>query len=449
MEFISERDGGSAEQAKINFNTGYEFVAVANHDSYYKSVKRAFKDTVEKLYGDQTTAIQKIKESEDRKCLVLVENGSPVAILVYKVKPTSEFSRYDIENSLEVKTFMLINPDSKDSEGHFVKLYSEVVDIAKQIHASGIHVTVSEKVTWTMSFLKKMGFKICRYWKDKYVQGGEYLLCKQVGETPVQKLPDRESETKRQRECRAERGSEFKKHEQDFGSKQQPEGQGQHNDGERSSGRDNESPSKRKFEGEHEFDPKRQRMDGNNFDKQQSSFHSHQGSHQKREERGETSSGRIFFNSDRESNFTPGNNMRQGERGESNTGRNSFNERIKQCTLKKQYIHMIQNGRKTVEGRINSGMFKSYKKDDLVRFFYQQDLQDDVTCKIEDAVPYKSFEEMLTAEGVGCCIPGIYKVSEGVRAYHQIPGYEQKAKQHGVVAFRLKVVRAGGPGGRR
>jgi len=450
MELKSERDGCTAEQAKINFNTGYEFVAVANHDSYYKSVKIAFKDTVEKLYGDQRTAIQKIKKSEDRKCLVLVENGSPVAILVYKVKPTSEFSRYDIENSLEVKTFMLINPGSKDSEGHFVQLYSKVVDIAKQIHASGIHVTVSEKVTWTMSFLKQMGFKIRRHWKDKYVQGvTECMLFMQVGESPVQKLPDRESETKRQPECKAEWGSDFKKHEQDFGSKQRPEGQGQHNDGERLSGRDNESPRKRKFEGEHEFDPKRQRMDGNNFDKQQSSFHSHQGSYQKREERGETSSGRNFsyreFNF-RESNFTPGNDMRQGERGESNTGRNSFDKKMKECTLKKQYIHMIQKGSKTVEGRINNGMFKSYKKDDLVRFFCQQD---DVTCKIEDAVPYKSFEEMLTAEGVGCCIPGIYKVSEGVRLYHQIPGYEQKAKQHGVVAFRLKVIRGGGPGGRR
>ncbi len=63
----------AAEQAKVN--TGYEFVAVAAHDSYYNSIKRVFKDTVEKLYGDQTTAIHKIKKSVDRQCLVLVENG--------------------------------------------------------------------------------------------------------------------------------------------------------------------------------------------------------------------------------------------------------------------------------------------------------------------------------------------------------------------------------------
>ena len=397
------------------------------------------------MYGDQTTAIHKIKKSEDRQCLVLVENGSPVAILVYKAKPTSEFSRYNIENSLEVKTFMLINPDSADSERHFMKLYSKVVEIAKQIHASGIHVTVSEKVTWTMSFLKKMGFKICRYWKDKYVQGlTECMLCMQFEE----KLPDRESDTKRQRECDAERGSDFRKPEQDCGSKQRPEDQDQRSGGERSSGRDGESRLKRKYEGEHEFELKRQRMDGSNFDRRQSSLHSHQGSDQKREERGETSSGRTFFNSDRELNFTPGYTMRRGERGESYSGRYSSEKKPKECTLKKQYIHMIQNGKKTVEGRINSGMFKGYKKGDLVRFFYQQNPQDDVTCKIEDAVPYKSFEEMLRAEGVGCCIPGIYNVSEGVRAYHQIPGYEQKAKQHGVVAFRLKVVRSGSSHGR-
>jgi len=420
MELTSEREGCTADQAER-----YEFVVVANHDGYYQSVKRTFEDTVEKWYGDQTTAIEKIKKSEDRQCLVLVENGSPVAILVYKVNPTSEFSRYDIENSLEVKTFMLINPDSKDSERHFVKLYSKVVDIAKQTHASGIHVTVSEKVTWTMSFLKKMGLKIRRCWKDRYVPGvREYVLYTQFGEI------------KRQRECEAERGSDLKKQEHDSGPRQRPADQGQHNDGERSSRKDEEPPSKRKFEGEDGFDPKRRHMYGNNFDKQQSSFHSQRGSYQQHEERGETSSGRTFFNRDRGSNFTPGNNMRQGER----------EKKPKQCTLKKQYIHMIQDGRKTVEGRINSGMFRGYKKDDLVRFFCQQA---DVTCKIEDAIPYKSFEEMLEAEGVGSCIPGIHKVSDGVRAYHQIPGYEQKAKQHGVVAFRLRVIHDGSSGGRR
>jgi hypothetical protein len=42
---------------------------------------------------------------------------------------------------------------------------------------------------------------------------------------------------------------------------------------------------------------------------------------------------------------------------------------FKGVTLMKKYIHYIQSGEKTVEGRINSGMFKNIHERDLLRFF--------------------------------------------------------------------------------
>lgn len=234
------------------------------------------------------------------------------------------------------------------------------------------------------------------------------MFCTDVEKFALQKLPAAESDTKGQRE--AIRSPEI------------------------SSRWNNEVAKKRKYEDEREFDPKRR--DESSFDRQHSNYHSQQDSYRRREQREETG----FDRSDKGFRFSQGYNKKQEERGD---------KKVKQCTLMKKYIHMIQEGKKTVEGRINSGMFKAYRKGDIVRFFYQQDLQDDVTCEIEDAVPYESFEQMLNAEGVGRCIPGIHSVRDGVRAYHQIPGYEEKAKIHGVVAFRLKVLRCGSPGWRR
>lgn len=123
--------------------------------------------------------------------------------------------------------------------------------------------------------------------------------------------------------------------------------------------------------------------------------------------------------------------------------RNHSDERMKECTLKPEYIEYIQNGQKTVEGRINSGMFKNFKGGEHVRFFNAADPLNDVVCEITGVATYADFESMLTAEGLKNCLPRALDIPAGVKVYHQIPGYEERAKQHGVVALRLKVIKIG------
>lgn len=106
-------------------------------------------------------------------------------------------------------------------------------------------------------------------------------------------------------------------------------------------------------------------------------------------------------------------------------------------TLKPQYINMIRSGSKTVEGRINSGMFARVKPGDLIRFWARQD---EVHVVVESIYQYGSWRAMLEGEGVQTCLPNIRALEEGVRLYNNLPGYREKAERFGVLALRIRVV---------
>lgn len=73
-----------------------------------------------------------------------------------------------------------------------------------------------------------------------------------------------------------------------------------------------------------------------------------------------------------------------------------------------------------------------------IRFHYRNP-NDDVYIKILRVKLYRSFREMLEAEGVRNCIPDVRTVDEGVRAYLNIPRYRDR-EHLGVLAFRMQKV---------
>ncbi len=108
-------------------------------------------------------------------------------------------------------------------------------------------------------------------------------------------------------------------------------------------------------------------------------------------------------------------------------------------TLKKVYIEQIRRGVKTVEGRINSGMFKNIKEGRLVRFFYLSNQADDVVCRVTKIAAYKSFKEMLEKEGFKKCVNEAASLERAVQIYDGIPNYKEKAAIHGVLGFHLQL----------
>lgn len=111
----------------------------------------------------------------------------------------------------------------------------------------------------------------------------------------------------------------------------------------------------------------------------------------------------------------------------------------KSFTLLKKYIDLIRSGKKTVEGRVRTGSFEFAKAGDLVSFYTYRG--DRISCRVQKVQKYETFRDMLINEGVSNCLPDLKDsdIEEGVKVYHSIPKYAEKAQKHGVVALKILV----------
>ncbi len=108
-------------------------------------------------------------------------------------------------------------------------------------------------------------------------------------------------------------------------------------------------------------------------------------------------------------------------------------------TLQAKYIDQIRSGKKTCEGRINSGGFAKLAAGQTIEFFSKNDPDNRVSCRIVAINKYSSFYSMLEGEGVENMLPGIKSIEEGVRIYENIPSFKERASKNGVLSLRLEL----------
>lgn len=109
-------------------------------------------------------------------------------------------------------------------------------------------------------------------------------------------------------------------------------------------------------------------------------------------------------------------------------------------TLQKKYLDFIKQGKKTVEGRINSGLFQQVKKGDRIKFFNNKNPKEFVICEVVFINEYPTFKEMLTGESVELMLPNCDNIESGVAIYENIPTYQERCKKHGCIAIGVKVL---------
>ena len=111
------------------------------------------------------------------------------------------------------------------------------------------------------------------------------------------------------------------------------------------------------------------------------------------------------------------------------------------CTfnIQQKYLEAIQEGTKTVEGRIYRGRYTKVAPGDKVCFLSGSIK---VLCRVLSVNKYSKFEQMLEKEGVNRCLPGIYNTKEGIRIYYSFGNYKELEKQYGVVAFKIKKIQS-------
>ena len=113
----------------------------------------------------------------DRIIEVLISNGKLIGIIIYKTKLSDEYKNFGIENSMEIKTLYLFDPIADSGCGNASFLLDRAKQIANQLDAKSIHVSVPEVVSESLEFFKKKGFSIKAKIEMQYIVNQfQYLL---------------------------------------------------------------------------------------------------------------------------------------------------------------------------------------------------------------------------------------------------------------------------------
>lgn len=158
-----------------------KFVNPLDSQEYFNHIKNEFSKIILPLYGCQNKALEKIIKQEDRIAKLLLNNQTPVGILIVKTIVNNEFSYVGAFNSIEIKTLFVISPTENGGKGFGGMLLKEALDHAIKEYADNLVVTVSEQKVESLAFFVKNGFEIKDTMPDKYIKGvNEFLLIKRL-----------------------------------------------------------------------------------------------------------------------------------------------------------------------------------------------------------------------------------------------------------------------------
>ncbi len=109
--------------------------------------------------------------------------------------------------------------------------------------------------------------------------------------------------------------------------------------------------------------------------------------------------------------------------------------------LSEPWFSLISLGLKTVEGRLNEGLYNSIKTGETIHFFNDDfSFKRLITIEVVGKCLYNSFFEYLTNEDLEMCLPGIEDVGKGIQVYRKYYT-EQEEKEKGVVALKIRLIK--------
>lgn len=333
------------------------------------------------LYGSCAKWMKKAEERSDYKCRLLYQDKKPIGILMYHVGPSKM-----LESALTIK---LLHADNLEhwNESHQAKLFEELINAAKDKNQKYLSAKIPLLASKTIAFFQNNDFsKSSRLSKENYAVFYRAVHSANQTNSSTSSSSSSSSNTKRRRS-------------------------------EREDVEKAESSDEEKDNGVKSHDPREKRL------KTEKELHRTQ------------SSGSLRPPSESSSSRIPGVVIPTIRRASEGSLPPVAPPRLTSVSIKKQYLHLIMNGSKTVEGRINSGMFARMKEGENVQFFCGDEK---VLCQITALKRYSSFAEMLEIEGVQRCLPDVRTLAEGIRIYDSIPSFTQRARESGVVAIHLR-----------
>lgn len=113
----------------------------------------------------------------------------------------------------------------------------------------------------------------------------------------------------------------------------------------------------------------------------------------------------------------------------------NINKNIKKH-LSEPWFTIIMLGLKTVEGRLNKGVFKELNVGDTITFYNDDVIYREYKTKITKISYYDTFEEYLNKETLNDCLPGYTNIEDGLEVYYKYFTKEDE-RHYKIKAFTL------------
>lgn len=166
----------------ISIQRAHHFEKIDRTSVYMQIMAALFQQTIAPLYGDQTSALGKIFDAQDRLSYLLLDNEQNVlGVVIFKKDLSQEFENLGITNAIELKTLFVVNAEQNSGVGLGSQLLNQCLKFASTAKADNVIVTVSEEKPESLRFFERKGFKKIKLLEDKYKSGvTEFVLVTRI-----------------------------------------------------------------------------------------------------------------------------------------------------------------------------------------------------------------------------------------------------------------------------
>jgi ASC-1-like (ASCH) protein len=187
-----------------------------------------------------------------------------------------------------------------------------------------------------------------------------------------------------------------------------------------------------------------------NNEEEQEEENSNEGPSVKRKKNGDNSSNGPHVKRKKNGESNEGPRVKNKKNGDSSNGPRVKNKkngdrppREFELTASEPWLSLIENGQKTVEGRLFKGIVEEFRVNDTIRFFNKMNGKEkSVKVKITKLTKYSNFGELLFNEKLYKVLPGLPNIKCGILVYSKL--YKNSSfneiKQFGTLAIELAVM---------
>lgn len=115
---------------------------------------------------------------------------------------------------------------------------------------------------------------------------------------------------------------------------------------------------------------------------------------------------------------------------------------VHKSKLAEPHYTNVKSGAKPYETRVFDVKRRKVQLGDIIEFAHNNDPKKPaIRVRVVELALFKNFRDAITSIGVRKVLPNVRTTDEGVKLYESFPGYKENAKIHGVVRWKLELLK--------